>query len=87
MVLSMLVIGLWAQAPGCTKATDCKGERICEAGVCVEPGGGSGLAGSLIATGVFAMGGAFGFNLHSALHVDASGVVFTLGAGIGFGAF
>jgi hypothetical protein len=265
MVLSMIVIGLWAQAPGCTKDTDCKGERICEAGVCVEPksttpvaappppppppviapvdaaaypkvvrregqvcvqsleadgrvseacraetpvrvrtgtgsassysldpaprpprpraepsarfvasfllhggllllsgggstvalgelgttlalggrfrsgvgvgglvnltlsptpvgplflgtlgpalrfgdrshfllcvgstvtaysfgsaGSGAGLAGSLIATGVFAVSAAFGFNLHSALHVDASGVVFTVGAGIGFGAF
>lgn len=53
----------------------------------VGAGGGSGIAGSLIATGVFAVGGAFAFNLHSALHVDASGVVFTLGAGIGFGAF
>ena len=53
----------------------------------VGAGGGSGVAGSLIATGVFAVGGAFAFNVHSALHVDASGVVFMLGAGIGFGAF
>lgn len=50
-------------------------------------GGGSGLAASLLAAGVFAVGEAFALNLHSALHVDASGVVFTLGAGIGFGAF
>lgn len=37
MVFSMLV-GLWlAQAPGCTKDTDCKGDRICEAGSCRAP--------------------------------------------------
>lgn len=38
MVLSVVLVVL-AQAVGCTKDTDCKGERICEAGVCVTPGG------------------------------------------------
>lgn len=28
---------LWLAQAGCTKDTDCKGERICEAGVCVAP--------------------------------------------------
>ncbi|MDP1823191.1 MAG: hypothetical protein Q8L48_08120 [Archangium sp.] len=39
MVLSVLVAGVLAQASGgCVKDTDCKGDRICEAGVCVSPG-------------------------------------------------
>ena len=37
MVVS-LVLSLWVgQTSGCTKDTDCKGERICEAGGCVAP--------------------------------------------------
>lgn len=50
-------------------------------------GSGSGLAASLVAAGVFAVADAFALTIHSALHVDASGVIFTLGAGFGFGAF
>ncbi len=38
MVLSILVGFVVAQASGCTKDTDCKGDRICEAGTCVAPG-------------------------------------------------
>jgi len=37
MVLSLLLSVWVAQTSGCTKDTDCKGERICEAGVCVAP--------------------------------------------------
>lgn len=36
-MLVLLVMSALAAAPGCTKDTDCKGERICEAGKCVEP--------------------------------------------------
>ncbi len=36
MVLSVLV-SLWVAQAGCSKDTDCKGERICEAGRCVAP--------------------------------------------------
>lgn len=50
-------------------------------------GSGSGVAGSLIAEGVFAVARAFALTIYSAIHVDASGVVFSLGAGFGFGAF
>lgn len=35
MMLSVLVAAVMAQ--GCVKDTDCKGERVCEAGACVEP--------------------------------------------------
>ena len=35
MVLSVLVAGVMAQ--GCVKDTECKGERVCEAGACVAP--------------------------------------------------
>lgn len=34
---------------GCTKDTDCKGDRICEQGMCVAPGGGTG--GNVAASG------------------------------------
>lgn len=38
MTLWMVVVGVLGAAPvGCTKDTDCKGERICEAGQCVNP--------------------------------------------------
>ncbi|MFO0598699.1 MAG: hypothetical protein U0228_25560 [Myxococcaceae bacterium] len=47
---------------------------------------GAGLAGSFLVSSVFAVAGAFALSIHSALHVDASGVVFTFGAGLGFGA-
>lgn len=30
---------------GCTKDTDCKGDRVCEDGACVSPGGGGGGGG------------------------------------------
>ncbi|MEW5741493.1 MAG: hypothetical protein AB1938_21410 [Myxococcota bacterium] len=33
----LLVASALSAAPGCTKDTDCKGERICEAGKCVNP--------------------------------------------------
>jgi hypothetical protein len=34
----MVALALWGAAPvGCTKDTDCKGDRICEAGQCVNP--------------------------------------------------
>ena len=31
-------------APGCAKDADCKGDRICEAGTCVDPASGRGCA-------------------------------------------
>jgi hypothetical protein len=38
MTMTALMVGLLSAAPvGCTKDTDCKGDRICEAGVCVNP--------------------------------------------------
>lgn len=37
MILSIALSVTLAQAGGCTKDTDCKGDRICEAGVCVSP--------------------------------------------------
>lgn len=38
MTLWLVVMGVVGAAPvGCTKDTDCKGERICEAGQCVNP--------------------------------------------------
>lgn len=36
MVLA-IVLQAWLAQAGCTKDTDCKGDRICEAGVCVSP--------------------------------------------------
>lgn len=36
MVVSILISALLAQS-GCTKDTDCKGERVCEEGRCVNP--------------------------------------------------
>src|SRR6185369_3107868 len=35
-----------AAATGCTKDTDCKGDRVCEAGQCVSPTGNGGAGGS-----------------------------------------
>jgi hypothetical protein len=50
-------------------------------------GSGSGAVFSLITQGVFAVGSVFAFTLQGAAHFDASGVIFVLGAGLGFGAF
>lgn len=36
-VLALMVAVLGASPAGCTKDTDCKGDRICEAGQCVNP--------------------------------------------------
>jgi hypothetical protein len=35
--LTVVVDARLSRADGCTKDTDCKGDRICDAGVCVEP--------------------------------------------------
>lgn len=48
-------------------------------------GAGTGVVGSLIAQCVFAVGDAFVLAIQAALHADASGVLFMLGAGFGFG--
>jgi len=37
MGLLPLLVGLVSAQVGCTKDTDCKGERVCEAGRCVNP--------------------------------------------------
>lgn len=50
-------------------------------------GSGSGVMGSILAQGVIAVANAFGLTLHGGLHFDASGLMLTLGAGFGFGAF
>jgi hypothetical protein len=48
-------------------------------------GSGSGVTASLIAQSVFAVGDAFVLAIQAALHADASGALFMLGAGFGFG--
>lgn len=37
MIFSLLVLAAPAHAGGCSKDTDCKGDRICESGDCVAP--------------------------------------------------
>ncbi len=49
-------------------------------------GSGAGAVGSVFAQGVFNVAGSFVLGLFSSVHFDASGVMFNLGAGLGFGA-
>lgn len=39
MFLHLLMLAGSAQASGCSKDTDCKGDRICESGECAAPSG------------------------------------------------
>ncbi len=50
-------------------------------------GSATGLVGTLLAQGVFSLGSSFALSLQSGLSFSTGGVIFTLGAGFGFGAF
>ena len=64
MRLSFLLVAVWlsllscSSDEGCTKDTDCKGERVCDRGQCVMPqGSGGGPTGGVGGTGGSGSGG------------------------------
>ncbi len=94
-VLSLVTLGCGAVdmgATSCARDTDCKGDRLCTAGLCVSPsgtggsGGSSGTGGGNAGTGGGSGGSSFSCCLNNAFYGCATKAAFDACAGFDVGA-